>query len=141
MVKFNCSDRFIPKAFWRVFKCESRFHPPPPPLFFLKAVLNSLRGYFHLSLVLHIRSHLCSRYGWQLISLRLSCSRTHQASCLFSLGELMIKVHVSYDNISWCCINTRPPPPPHSVSPDYFAHKGRFILLHCHQVCFCVARG
>lgn len=24
----------------------------------------------------------------------------------------MIKVHVSYDNISWCCINTRPPRPP-----------------------------
>lgn len=63
--------------------------------------------------------------------------RTHHAFRLVFLGEFMIKVHVSYYNISWCCIN---PPPPH-VSSDYFAHKGRLILLNCHKVCFCDVCG
>lgn len=59
----------------------------------------------HFLLVLLIRSHLCSRYAWELIILCLSCPRTHHTSCLLSPAEFMIKVHVSYYNISRCCIN------------------------------------
>lgn len=76
-----------------------------------------------------IRSHLCSRCGWELIILCLSCPRTHHASCLLSLAEFMIKVHVSSYNISSCCINLPLLSSPR-VSPDSFAHKGRFMLWH-----------
>lgn len=59
----------------------------------------------HFLLVLLIRSHLCSRYAWELIILCLSCPRTRHTSCLLSPAEFLIKVHVSYYNISRCCIN------------------------------------
>lgn len=98
------------KQFWTV--CWAV--PSPPP---------------HFLLVLLIRSYLCSRYARDLIILCLSCPRTHHTSCLLSPAEFMIKVHVSYYNISRCCINPPSPVLPR-VSPDSFDNKGRFILLH-----------
>lgn len=84
-----------------------------------------------------IRSHLCSSCGWELIILCLSCPRTHRTSCLLSLAEFMIKVHVRYYNISWRCINLPLLSSP-LAPPDSFANKGRFILWHMKFGCFCV---
>lgn len=74
-----------------------------------------------------IRSHLCSRCGWELIILCLSCPRTHHTSCLLSLAEFMIKVHVSYYNISWCCIN--PPSPVLPLCASWFFCQQRKVHL------------